>query len=329
LRDVAVVAEAPSFLRLAAGADALTDAEVAQVEAAVLARLRSSIEAMSTAPLTSSRVVRAGQAEITRARVAVKLGRDVHRHQATCRIRVVVDGAVVADAEGEVLRTIPVRNVSAVELRAVGAAIAASGGRNPLIGASDVGEAVVDACDVAMRAVTFDVRPEDAVVDDPRQRSMSAPSSPELRARTCERRRRGALATLAQTTDEQARAAALVVLIDAGVVDDAPIAAAQLGAVSPLVRRAAAAAFDALCAGHGTLAPSAKTGCVKPRPSSPAVVEPAGAARRPEPPARPVAGEQGDEDDEDDESDENDANDANDDAMAPELAPSPPAPPSG
>ncbi|MBM4281865.1 MAG: hypothetical protein FJ137_14290 [Deltaproteobacteria bacterium] len=296
LRDGAVLPTPPATLRIAAGRDALGDDELAVVEAALSARLRSSLAALQARPASAAPVVRAGRIEVVRARAGVTVGRDVHRHQATCRLRVLVDDTVVADAEGEAVRAVPVRNVSAVELAAVAAAVRARGGRNPLIARDDVAAALGEACDAALRAVTFDVRPEDAVVADPRDGHAPSSTSLSLRAAARGERRARALAALESgAMDDKARAAALIELVDVGVVFDAPQAAAALQAPSALIRRAADAAFVALCAGQPTFAPEAEAACTRPPPPASAGPSAPAVPPRVEPPVRPVRDDGDDE----------------------------------
>ncbi len=257
--------------RFAVGADALTDAELAAAEATVPRRLADTLQAWGRGGVASTDALTAGRVEIARARARVVVGRDVHRHEAGCRVRVVVDvgnagpGEVVVDAEGEVRREIPVRNVSAWELEGVRAAMAAGGGRNPLVAADAVVDSVAAACEVALRAALLDARPEDDLAVDPRDPSSPPPSSPELRRAAARARRARALQRAAASAPAAERSAALVDLADVGVLDDARVAATFLHDADPTVRRAAALAFGALCAGQTTLAPTS-TACVRPAP---------------------------------------------------------------
>jgi hypothetical protein len=291
LRDAAILPSEPDTPRLAIGPEVLTDEELTAVEGAIAIRLRASLHEWASSPPTTDAVLRAGRVEVVRARAAVQVGRDLHRHRASCRLRVRVDEAVVADAEGEALRTTPVRNVSGLELAARAAQPSAQAGRHPLIERDEVLAAVGDACDAALRAVTFDLRPEDARTRDPRGPAKSpSAAAPIRRADRLERRAR-ALATLNGATEAKARVAALVALTEAGMVDDASLVARDLYAADARVRRSADAAFAVLCAGQPTLAPTAAAACVRPPPpsSSPAIA-PVRPEARTEPPPRPVVG---------------------------------------
>ncbi len=306
LRERAILPAAPDHVRIAVGPEALDDTELAAAEAAVQLRQRATLDDVARTPSASGEgAARAGSAQLLRASAAVVLGRDVHRHSAKCRVRVVVDGDVVADAEAEALRTVPVRNRSAWELDGVRQEMLAHRGRNPLIARDDVVTVVDAACGAALRAVTIDARPEDAIVPDPRDPDAPPATSPALRASAAHARRDRALAALRDpSANANARAAALVDLVDTGVVDDARVVGLLLRDPDARVRRAADVAFAALCAGHTTLAPSASETCRRPEPPPTALAPTVPSATSPAPtaplPTRPVAGVDDDDNDKED-----------------------------
>ncbi len=246
-------------VRVEVGADAATDAELAAIEAGVVTRLQG----LPVDKLVTAVTARVGALSVVRARVKALPGREQHRYLADCRLRLRVDGDVVAEVEGETLRMVRARNLSVVELDGIKEEMAQTG-RLTLLDADDVAEALAEACTAAYYAVVDDRRPDDA--------DAAADKDPGDNARPADERalerhgqRRRALERLAHPKNEAELASAIIDLADVGVVDDAPLVAARLDANSALVRRAADSTFDVLCAGHKTLAPTS-TACLKPTP---------------------------------------------------------------
>ncbi len=266
LRDAVVVpATLAPGLQVAIGREAATDSELLQLEQDLKNHISARLEVAG--PTATPRV---GRLFVVRARVRAAPGRQQHRYRADCRLRLDVDGAVVAEAEADVLRLVQARNLSLIELERLRDQMKDSGGRIPLLSSDDVHEAVLSACSAAFDAVAFDARPEDAAIDDAAGPGFSAQerslSRKEQRRRAIDKLDRSVSATSAKAVNDVA--AALIDLAAVGVLGDAPRVAAHLYDESALVRRAAEQSFAALCAGQAVLAPSSPA-CARPAPPPP------------------------------------------------------------
>lgn len=277
-------------VRVDVGTEAATDDEVKAIEARLAAQLSSLDDALPAAR-------RAGQLTVLRARVKASPGREQHRYLADCRLRLSIDGDVVAEVEGEAVRLVRARNLSVVELDGIKDEMMNNGGRLRLLDSDDVATAVVDACSSAFAAIATDARPADAELDRDAGDGFSAAE----RAAERDAQRRRALSRLEHPKNPAERAGALVDLGAVGVVADAAAVATRLHDENALVRRAAESSFTALCAGQKTLAPTS-TACVRPAP--------------PPPPPAPVPVESGADD-----------GDADDDTGGPMRSPDPAADP--
>ena len=318
VHDVVVIPalDTATPIRVAAGADVLTDAELADFQARLPALLKASLDATaisaSTDPIGSTGILKSGQLQVVRIRVKAAVGRQQHRILADCRLRVQHGADVLVDVEGTAVAVVQARNVSVVELDAIIDEMKHHGGRNPLLQAEDTEGAIIDACTSALAAIVDDSRPDDAVVDAGAGRGAARVARKEARLQ----RRRRALDRLADEVvrtprQHEALAAALVDVGDTGGVVDAPAIGAFLYDAHPLVKKASTMAFQTLCAGH-TLLPDdedAVVRCTPPLAPAPAVVaEPAvpDAVRQQ---VRSGIPDDGDDDDDDD-----------DDAAVPPIA---------
>jgi hypothetical protein len=267
LREQAVLPAPPQALSLMVGQDAMTDDEVRKAQEVLTARIGARLAQWDKSPLTPAPTVRVGRLEVLRAVAKVALGRDMVRHHAQCRVRILVEQDVVADVQGDLHRVVVVRNRSALELQGVMRDMRDRGGRNPLIDAIDVTEAVGAACDVAVAAATFDVRPEDVQAEEDAVAFLSTGVSPSvlaaqaLRRAQASQRKVRAEAVLRDRTEEKATVAALMDLVEVGTNDDVELVRPFFHAPEERVRRAARAALLALCAGHAALAPESKAHC--------------------------------------------------------------------
>lgn len=259
VRDVAVVpAVDAAQAKVVAGPEVLTDAELAAVQQRLAAHLEDAVAAedarATTDPVGLTGILRAGTLTTTRLRLKASAGREQHRTFAECRVRVKVGDDVLADVEGTALRLVQARNVSALELPDIERQMLENGGRHPLLDAEDTEAALVDACRAAIAAVLDDTRPEDADVDAAQGRGVARAARKEARL---ERRRRALLrleqALAKSPRQDDAVAAALVDLGDAGGLPDADTVKAFHHDGHPLVQRAAHAALRSLCAGHALL----------------------------------------------------------------------------
>ncbi|MDP2340430.1 MAG: hypothetical protein Q8O67_05705 [Deltaproteobacteria bacterium] len=270
LRDAAVVpAGLDPGLQVAVGVEAATDAELSTLERDLEADVAARVQRGGASSSTSKRV---GRLAIVRARVKASPGREQHRYVADCRLRLTVDGAVVAEAEADVVRFVRARNLSLIELEAMRAEVASNGGRVPLLQSDDVHDALLGACATAFDAVAFDIRPEDKGVDEIAGAGFSATERSldrqDQRRRVIDKLEKNAPKLSTSIKAEHDVAAALIDLAAVGVLADATRVAAHLYAESPLVTRAAEAAFTSLCAGQATFAPTS-TACVRPEPPPP------------------------------------------------------------
>jgi hypothetical protein len=332
VHDVVVIPalDTATPIRVAAGADVLTDAELADFQARLPALLKASLDATalsaSTDPIGSIGILKRGHLQIVRIRVKAAVGRHQHRILADCRLRVQHGADMLVDVEGTAVAVVQARNVSVVELDGIIDEMKNHGGRNPLLQAEDTEEAVVAACTSALAAIVDDSRPDDAVVDAGAGRGAARVARKEARLQ----RRRRALERLADEVvrtprQHDALAAALVDVGDTGGVGDAPAIGAFLHDAHPLVKKASTLAFQTLCAGHTVLPPDedAVARCTPPAAPAPtALAEPAPAVevRHEVRAGIPDDGEDGDDDDDDDDGD-NAAPSAP--ASAPVIAPVP------
>ena len=297
LRDAVIVpASITPGLQVAVGAEAATDPELAALEQALQEQLSGLLhEATTTTTVEHGTRARGGDLSVVRARVKASPGREQHRYLADCRLRLRVDGAVVAEAEADVVRLVRARNLSLIELEAMREQVANQGGRVPLLKSDDVNAALLEACTAAFDAVAFDIRPEDESIDDvagpgfaAQERSLDRK---DQRRRTLDKLEKNAAVRAAGTAPSSKSlnnmAGALIDLGSVGMLADAPLLARYLYDDDELLRRAAESSFASLCAGHATLAPKS-TACVKPEPPPP-----------PLPPA-PIETTDDEEDDDDD-----------------------------
>ena len=265
LRDRAIApAQLTPGLRVAVGPEAATNDELALLEQQLAADLHARMA-------SAVGVVTQGQLTVVKARVKASPGRERHRYLADCRLRLSIEGAVVAEAEAEVGRLVQARNLSVLELEQMRVEVERQGGRVPLLSSIEVQQVIVTACAVAFDAVAFGAQPEDQALDaragagfSAQQRSLARK---DQRRRVIEKIEKSRTLTSAPASSRATNnlAAALVDLGVVGALDDAPLVAAHLYDANALVRRAAEDAFRALCAGQITLAPSSRA-CLRPAP---------------------------------------------------------------
>ena len=334
VHDVVVIPalDTATPIRVVAGADVLTDAELADFQARLPALLKASLDATalsaSTEPIGSIGILKRGHLQVVRIRVKAAVGRQQHRILADCRLRVQHDADMLVDVEGTAVAVVQARNVSVVELDAIIDEMKHHGGRNPLLQAEDTEGAIIAACTSALAAIVDDSRPDDAVVDAGAGRGTARVGRKEARLQ----RRRRALDRLADEVvrtprQHEALAAALVDVGDTGGVVDAPAVGAFLYDAHPLVKKASTMAFQTLCAGHTVLPPDedAVARCTPPSAPAPtASAEPAPALEvRHE--VRAGIPDDGEDDDDGDDDDDDDGDSAapSAPASAPVVAPVP------
>ena len=309
-------------MQIGAGADILTDDELADLQARLPQTLKGTI-----AHLPGDRV---GTLKAIRITVKGSAGRETHRFIAECRLRVRLPdgqqavapqeprqrGDVIADVEGSAIRLVQARNLSVVELRSIEADMQANGGRITLLSFEDVEAVVVDACQAALVAIVDENFPGDS--DDG---TTGFEEAREARRLEREARRRRALDHLRTEAAREAPradrlAAALVDIGDSGHLDDAQTVGAWLYDDNALVRRAAESSFGALCAGAAVFK-GTEIACARPAPPPP-----------PPPPPTPALHDPDDPDDTDDDVDDVDEVDEvnGDDDTPPRTVPVPNGP---
>ncbi len=290
VHDVAVIpAVSVEAIAVSAGADVLTDDELAALQArlpqvlqAAAAGILSEVSTEgSSARVGLTGLVQKGQLEALRVKVKASPGREQHRTVAECRLRIRVGDDVVAEVEGTTLQAVTARNLSVIELEGIRTEMQENGGRNPLLDVEDTERAIVSACTAALRAASFDERPGDADVDaqtDSPGGARVARKKARLEART-RALKKVETSVAGERRKHDDLAAALIDLGDSGGIRDAPVAAAYLFDEHPLVQRAASAAFVNLCAGFSILpAEDDAAGlCARPAPPAPTTTTPAGA----------------------------------------------------
>ena len=229
LRDVALVptAVAPEAVALDAGADALTDEELAPIAAALPGELA---RALTSRAATASAARALGTARIDGCRLRAGPGRVHTVYEARCRVSVTVGDVVVAEVHAEALRRVRARAISQDEAAAIRKLV-----RNPLLSADDARSALVSALDAAATLL----------VDGMLQPSPDAPPVASL-----PRSERAALArtSLARAGGAAPARAALFDLSTSGAPADAEAVLPYLSHDDVMVRVAAVDALGELCA---------------------------------------------------------------------------------
>jgi hypothetical protein len=235
LRGVPVVAEtvAPGPVRVDAGTDALTDDELADIQAALPAALQASFDRL--AHERSAR--RVGAAHVDGCKLRAGPGKTATMYVAKCAIHVEVDGVSVVEVHAEALRRMPARAVSEEDAKAIRKLV-----RNPLLSADDSKKALEAALDAAAILVVDGALPprEDAPPSSP-------PLSREERLRLA-RERVARLSSSEKPASSSDAQAALFDLRSAGGPDDVERVLPLLSHADAAVRAAAVDAIGELCA---------------------------------------------------------------------------------
>lgn len=198
-----------------AGSDALTDAELVDVEQALAASLQASFQRLATDGVP---VVRAGRARVDACKLRAGPNERFVVYLARCHVSVIIDGVVVVEATGEGLRR------SATVFRRQGAPTRPAGPeRDARVDVADSRAALVSALDAAARVL----------VDGPL-------SSGELPLLPRVQRASFARARLAAAASAREKIAALFDLRSAGVPADAALAVPHLAARTQALLRTVA-----------------------------------------------------------------------------------------
>lgn len=229
LRGVALAPTtvAPVPVVIDAGADALSDEELATIATALPSELQHALSARASAAVAPRAL---GTARIDGCRLRAGPGRAHTVYEARCRVTVVVNEVVVAEVHADALRRVRARAISEDEAKAIRKLV-----RNPLLSADDGRLALVAALDAAA-AILVDGR---------------VPPSPDAPgAAPLPRAARAGLARehLARASAATTVRAALFDLSANGTPADAPTVLPFLAHDDVAVRVAAVDALGELCA---------------------------------------------------------------------------------
>jgi hypothetical protein len=238
-------------VRVDAGTDVFTDAELDEVERALALSLQASFQRLAADGVP---VVRAGRARVDGCRIRAGPGARFIVYVARCRVSVIVSDVVVLDAAGEGLR-----RTAALWRRLSVAKRPAGQERDPLVDVADSRAVLEDALDAAARVLVDGPLPSDERPPMPRAQR-AALARARLAAASTAREKIAALFDLRSSGGPADAMLALPILeVAAPLLDAAPVVAAAVDAIGELCDPALRPRIEAVPAALGDVVIHAQT----------------------------------------------------------------------